>query len=450
MTASPPKVNGRTRPPTPPVLGDWQPIEATPSAETDTPTPQSETEPKVDNELIAQAKAEAIRAKAWAEAEEQRLRAEAEADAIRTKAEEEARRLRLANDRAERKAREDDAASAARIAESNRQRVAAERAQQQEAEDAERIQAEQTQQDENVAKADAKWRGWAIAFYALCVAVAMPVQISAFWNPHKPWMAGAPVLLEIAALVVAFGTAAAVANKRPFWHFRLITWVLAFIAAGVNFGHGIMQFDLATAIGTALASVFGPGVWDLHEHGRIRKRDGVPTRRERKAAEREAKAEVARKAAEEAQRAAEKEAAEKAAAEKLAALTELRKEHFAKVWEHAVKLAADLGEVDPNAVWERAKFDVDGAKPGESADVLRMRNAAATRVESARQNRPVNTVSKTMNAQRASQMPPSKKQRIYNPPARSGRRTKGDTAPYVAAARKQAAITAKNSSEKKG
>ncbi|MFB6710622.1 hypothetical protein ACFCW6_38705, partial [Streptomyces sp. NPDC056333] len=117
---------------------------------------------------------------------------------------------------------------------------------------------------------------------------------------------------------------------------------------------------------------------------------------------------------------------------------------FPKVWEHALKLAADLGEhTVTDAIWKRAKRNVDGADPGEDAEILRMRNAAERRVAAARENTSVSTPSKTTNAQRASQMPPTSKPRIYNPPARPGRRRAGDTPKYVGAARKQAAITAR-------
>ncbi|MFE0470519.1 hypothetical protein ACFW2V_02735 [Streptomyces sp. NPDC058947] len=432
MTASPPKVNGHARPPAPPVLGDWQPIQATPTIEADTPT-AAET-PQPDNDLVAQAQAEAIRAKAWADAEEQRLKAEAEADAIRIKAEEEARKQRLANDRAERKAREDEAASEARIAESNRIRDEANRAREQANRQAEEKQAAATAEAAEVAEAEDRWRGYARSFYIVCAIVALPVQIAAFYDPKALWLMAAPLMLEGGAWVVLKGAAAAVASRRPHWHYRLIAWLLAFIAAGINLWHGLAAFDPATAIGTAFASIAGPGVWDLHEHGRIRTRDGKPSWRERRAAEKAAKEAAKQKAAEEKRRASEKAAADKAAAEKAAQLTELRKTHFEKVWQHAEKLAADLGEVDPNAVWERAKLDVEGAKPGESAEVLRMRNAAQTRVEAARQNKPVNTLSKTTNAQRAIQVKTSSRRSSYKPTPPT--RKPGDTPPFHPAARR--------------
>lgn len=390
--------------------------------------------------MVAKAKAEAIRAEAWAKSEEQRIaaeadaeerriKAEAEAKATIVKAEEEARKQKIANDRAEARFAEEQAARDNRIAKSNKEREETERAAADDAAQAEIDKQAAAESAKIVAKADKKWRGWAISFYALCAAVALPVQISAFWNPNKPWMAGAPVLLEIAALVVAFGTAAAVANQRPHWHFRLITWVLAFIAASVNFGHGITEFDLATAIGTALASIFGPGVWDLHEHGRIRKRDGVLTRRERKAAEKATEAEAKQKATDEARRKAEKEAADKAAVKAAEQLAETRAKEFPNVWKHALRLAADLGETAvTEAIWKRAKLDVDGALPGESAEVLRMRNAAEMRVEAARQKKPVSTLSKTTNAQRAIQTPRSSYRPV--PPVRKS----GDTPRYNRAA----------------
>jgi hypothetical protein len=188
-------------------------------------------------------------------------------------------------------------------------------------------------------------------------------------------------------------------------------------------------------------------MWDLHEHGRIRQRDGKPTWRQRWQ-KRRAEAKASREEAEAEKRArAEKEAAQKAATEAAEKLAAQRAELFPKVWEHAVKLAADLGEVDPNVVWERAKFDVEGAKPGESADVIRTRNAAQRRVLAARSEAPGETPVKVTNVQRASQMPPSGQRREYKPPARAGIRRPGDTQRYVSAARKQAAITAKNATK---
>ncbi|MEU8623285.1 hypothetical protein [Streptomyces sp. NPDC048669] len=444
MTTSPPQVNGHSRPL--PVITDWQAFLGThaeqPVVE---PTPQPvpvAASPQAD--LVAQAEADAIRTKAYADAEERRISAEAAAEAMKIKAAEEARKLKLANDKAERRAEEEQAAREARIAESNRKRRDAERA---EAEAEKQTAAdEQTAADaaKVVGKADKKWRGWAIGFYALCAAVALPVQISAFWNRDKPWMAGAPVLLEIAALVVAFGTAAAVANKRPHWHFRLITWVLAFIAASVNLWHGSQEFDAATAIGTALASIFGPGVWDLHEHGRIRKRDGVQTRRERRAGEKAAKKQAAARAAQEQREAAREEARQKAMEAIEQRLAEQRKAEFPDEWKYALKLAVAMGETTvTDTVWARAWDDMHAAPPGVTANSISTRNAAAVRMQRVLERDPSSTPSKTTNAQRGAHLPPagSKPRPKPVPP----RRKRGDSTPFHPAAKRLAADTARRS-----
>ena len=445
MTASPSKVNGHARPPALQVLGDWQPIgAATPETVEAAASPEQATQPESD--LVAQAQAEAIRAKAWAESEERRLaaeaekeaalkRAEAEAEAIRVRAEEEARKLRLANDRLERKAREDEAASEARIAESNRLRDEADRAREEANRQAKEQQQTEKQEAAEVAEAEDRWRGYARIFYIVCAIVALPVQVAAFYNPKALWLMAAPLMLEGGAWVVLKGAAAAVASHRPHWHYRLIAWALAFIAAGINLWHGLAAFDPATAIGTAFASIAGPGVWDLHEHGRIRKRDGVPTRRERKAAEKAAKEAAKQKAAEEKQRAAEKAAAEEAAEAERQRLAEERQREFEDVWEEAVKIAAAVGSTtDDPAVWERAYRNIKGCEPGESIESITARNKAEARVQAALTGAPVNTVSKTTNAQRAIQIKTSARRSSYRPvpPVRKP----GDTQPYHPAARR--------------
>jgi hypothetical protein len=418
MTVSPPKVNGHVRPPALPVMGDWQPI----GVAAPEPAPEvAEEQP----EFVAQAQAEAVRAKAWADAEEQRIKAEAEAEAIRVKAAEDARKQRLANDRAERKSAEEQAASAARIAEHNRRRDASERGRLEDARQAEEARKSETATAAEIVKAEGRWAKYARAFYIVCAIVALPVQVAAFYNPDALWLMAAPLMLEGGAWVVLKGAAAAVAAGRPHWHYRLIAWLLAFIAAGINLWHGLNAFDPATAIGTAFASVAGPGVWDLHEHGRIRKADGTPTRRERRDAEKKAKAEAAAKAADEERQRAEKTAADKAAKEAAEQLDAARAEEFPDVWEEAERIAAAVGEVDvTEKVWARAYRNIKGAEPGESIESITARRAAEKRVEAALTGTPVNTLSKTTNAQRAIQTPRSGYKPV--PP----RRKRGDTPRY--------------------
>jgi chemotaxis protein histidine kinase CheA len=399
---------------------------------------------------VALARAEAIRTEATAKADAARIEAEAKAEAERAKAIEEARKQKLANDKAEQRAAEEKAARAARIAEHNRKKAAAERAEREEAAQAERARQQEEQKVQDVAAADDRWRAYALNFYRVCAVVALPVQVSAFYNPRAIWLMAAPLMLEGGAWVVLKGAAAAVANRQPSWHYRLIAWLLAFIAAGINLWHGLQAFDPATALGTAFASIAGPGVWDLHEHGRIRKRDGVPTRRERKAAEKAAKAEAARLAAEEAKRAAEKEAAAKAAEEERQRLREERQREFEDVWAEAVKSGAAVGKApDDPAVWPRAYRNIEGCDPGESIESITARRAAEKRVQAALAGTPVNTVSKTTNAQRASQVPGAKKPRVYTPPKNRGKRTKGDVK-YTPGVRNQASLAAKNAAKKEG
>jgi chemotaxis protein histidine kinase CheA len=398
-------------------------------------------EPRFDP--VALAEAEAIRTRAAADAEAARIKAEGEAEAERIKAAEEARKQKIANDKAEDRAREERAAREARIAKLNREREEQERA----AREAEERAAVQEQAEAakaaEVAAAEEQWRQYALRFYAICSIVALPVQIAAFYNPDALWLMAAPIMLEGGAWVVLKGAKAAAAGHRPHWHYRLIAWCLAFIAAGINLWHGLHAFDPATAIGTAFASIAGPGVYDLHEHGQIRKRDGKLTWRQRRA-QRAAESKAAREKAAEEQRAqAEKEAAEQAAAEAARKLAADRERLFPKVWEHAVKLAADLGEVDPNVVWERAKLDVEGTKPGESADVIRTRNAAQRRVLAARSEAPGSAPVKAASSQIVPQVPVrGRRGRVGGPPVRGVRR-KGDTQ-FSAGARKQQSIAAKN------
>jgi hypothetical protein len=445
MTASPP-LNGHKRP-TMPVYGEWQSVTPEPVEEQRTPDPQPE--PAETPELVAQAQAEAIRAKAWADAEGQRIAAEADAKVTITKAEEESRKLRLTNDRLERKAREEEAASAARIAESNRKREEADRAREDARKQAEAERIAVTVQDGKREKSAKSWRRAALGFAIACAIVALPVQMSAFYNPAARWLLAAPVMLEGGAWVVLRGAAAAVDDHRPHWHYRLIAWLLAFVAAAVNLSHGLSHFDPATAIGTAFASLAGPGVWDLHEHGRIRRRDGILTRRERKAQRKTERAEAAQRAAEEKRLAAEKETADKIAAEAAAKLAGDRESMFPDVWDHALSLAAALGETTvTDAVWRRAHKDVKGTDPGDSPEAQQLRNAAARRMFDARADAPEKTVWKIQDAQVNPQVPPTgRRGSVTGPPVRGTRRV-GDTPKFVDAARKQAAITAKNAAQK--
>jgi hypothetical protein len=413
-------------------------------------------EPRFDP--VALAEAEAIRTRAAAEAAAARIKAEGEAKAAELLAAEEAEKQRLeneknalANERAALRFQRERAEQLAKIAEADRKREETERAREQ----ARRQEAQEGMAE--VAKAAAaeksskRWRNVALGFYALCAAVALPVQMAAFYDPGAKYLLVAPVFIEVIALVALVGAAAAVTAGRPQWHYRLVAWAGALTAATINIVHGLEAFDPATAFGTALASVAGPGMWDLHEHGRIRKREGKSSWRQRRAERKAAKEEADEKAAEAERKAAEKEAADKAAAEAARQLAEARAKNFPKVWQHALRLAAAIGETTvTEAVWKRAHRDVEGTEPIESADVIRMRNAAEARVEAARQKKPVSALSRTANAQRVPQVPHGSGRGSKTGPKVRGVRRSGDSPRFAEVARRQAAITAKDASAKQG
>ncbi|MFF8829309.1 hypothetical protein [Streptomyces sp. NPDC015131] len=387
---------------------------------------------------IADAEAERVRALTAAEIEERRIKAEAEAEAIRITAHEEAEKLRLANERAALRFKREEAEQLAKIADANRKREEAERlaaAERQAAEEAAQAKAAAEKASE---AASGLWRNVALGFYALCAAVALPVQMAAFYKPDAKYLLVAPVFIEVIALVALVGAAAAVTAGRPHWHYRLVAWAGALTAATINVVHGLEAFDPATAFGTALASIAGPGMWDLHEHGRIRQRDGKPTWRQRWQKHR-AEVKASRQEAAEKERArAEKEAAEKAATEAAQKLAAQRAELFPQVWKHAVKLAADVGETTvTQAIWVQAKLDVEGAKPGESADVIRTRNAAQRRVLAARSEAPGEKPVKAASPQHAIQVKTPRGASSYKPTP--PRRTKGDTPKFHRVARSLAA-----------
>lgn len=407
-------------------------------------------EPRFDP--VALAEADARRTEADAKAEALRIEAEGKARAAEILAVQEAEKQRLANERTAVRNRREIAEQEAKIAEADRkrdeERRAIEAARKAEAEAAEQAELEHGKREQSAKS----WRAAALGFAIVCAIVALPVQMSAFWSPKAPWLLIAPLVLEGGAWVVLKGAAAAVDDHRPHWHYRLIAWLLAFIASGINLSHGLAAFDPATAIGTAFASLAGPGIWDLHEHGRIRLRDGKLTRRERRAqraAERKAAAD--RKAAEERTK-TERETKEKVAAERAEQLAAARADEFPEVWDHAVRLAAALGETTvTEPVWRRAHLDVEGAEPGESVDIIRGRNMAARRIAAARSEAPGSTPQKATKAQRDAQvMPRPAKPRVKPVPPR---RTKGDTPKFHPAARslaadaKRASITASIATE---
>jgi hypothetical protein len=208
-------------------------------------------------DAVALAEADAIRTRAEAEAEALRIAAEGKAEAEKIKAAEEAERLRLENEkqrlvnqRAELRFQREEAEQRAKIAEAERKREETERARETDRRKAEETDQAETLRVEAVEKSSQRWRRVAMGFYALCAAVALPVQMAAFYNPHARYLLVAPVFIELIALVALVGAAAAVTAGRPHWHYRLVAWVGALTAATINIVHGLGAFDAATAFGS--------------------------------------------------------------------------------------------------------------------------------------------------------------------------------------------------------
>lgn len=423
-------LNGTARPQVP-EWGPFTPIhlgvfaEPEPAIAPEPVEPAPAAEPVID--LVAAAQAEAIR-----------RRAEAEAEAIRIKAEAEAKRQAIANEKAEMALAEKRAEHENRLAELDKRRQETERETVRlRAADEEAAAVAKVEQAKR-GKSARSWKRAALGFAVVCAVVALPVQMSAFWDRSAPWLVGVPVILEAGAWVVLKGAAAAVDDHRPHWHYRLIAWALAFLAAGINLTHGLAHFGLATALATAFASVAGPGVWDLHEHGRIRLRDGVLTRRQRRAKRVEERRTVAEQRAEQARREAERRAAEDAQSAAVRQLAVERAETYKDEWAHALALRAALGETAvTEAVWRRAWYDIHGTEPGDTVDTIRTRRTAEHRIEMARGEAKANTPSKVTNAQRAIQVKAPRTRSSYKPVP--PRRTKGDTAPFHPVARALAA-----------
>ncbi|MFJ5547016.1 hypothetical protein [Streptomyces sp. NPDC093225] len=274
---------------------------------------------------------------------------QAEAEAQRIKNESDRRRAALADAKAEAKAQADIEESLAEAADKRRRREESRRE-----EDARKAKAEQSADE---------WRRAAKLIAIICVIVSLPLQMLAFWDPRIPVLIAAPLVLEGVAWALLKGAEAAIDDDRPSWHYRLGALLQASIAAAISYGHGAERYGLVTGIGGALCSFLGPAIWDLHENGRIAKREGRKTLAQRWTEQRAAKAEEKRVK----QIAADRETADKT------------------VWERAVYLAAALGEVVPSEkTYRRAWDEIHGTEPGSTAEIIAERRAArrAVRVAS--------------------------------------------------------------------
>ncbi|MET8378012.1 hypothetical protein [Streptomyces microflavus] len=405
------------------------------------------SEPRFDP--VALAEADAIRAKAEADAEAARIKAKGEADAARTLAAEEAEKLRLANERArlaqERKQVDHDAyvaKKAAETAKANAEKEKAEKA------DADREAAEAKREAEQE-RSELWWKWGARAIYATGMIIAGPVQFMHFWDPKRPFLVAAPALLEGFALVLAFGAAWAVANRRDVAPYRIGIMVGAVIAAIVNLHGGLSDERIGLNAGLigAIASLGGPLVLMAYEHGKAQKADGVPSWRERRAAARvQAEAAAARK-----KERLERQAAEHAAgADRQLAQSRAREEQewrdadrksgHPKVWEVAEAIRSARGsQYVTEQIWTEAWGRVTGSKTvGITPEIEAQSRGAEARMQAATKTPILGSFSLV-----GSQIKTRQKK---DPEAPDGRRSNGgtppvrrpgDTQPYSEGAKRQ-------------
>ncbi|MFI9344946.1 hypothetical protein ACIG0D_27325 [Streptomyces sp. NPDC052773] len=383
-------------------------------------------------DAVALAEAEAIRTRAAAEAEAARIEAEGRAEAEKIKAAEEAERQRIANERAAMRLEKEKADHAAYLAKKAAEKTKAD-AEKQKAEQAAQEEAErEAQQQAEQERAERWWKWGARGIYAVGLIIAAPVQFMHFWDPKRPFLVAAPALLEGLALVLAFGAAWAVAHRRDVAPYRVGIMLGAAIAAAINLHGGLTNPHIGFNAGLigAIASLGGPIVLMAYEHGIAQKADGIPSFRERRAAERARREEEAakRKAREERKAAEEKAAREKAAAQTRAyeeqrRRDEDRKTHHRDVWDVADAMRSARGaEFVTEQIWADAWYRVTGCKTvGITPEIEARSRVAQARMKTAAEL-PIEGPLSLVDSQKG---PRVKK----DPDAPDGRRNNGGTPP---------------------
>ncbi|WP_037789028.1 hypothetical protein [Streptomyces natalensis] len=400
---------------------------------------------------IALAEAEAIRSRAESEAEARRIEAEGKADAEKITAKEEAEKLRIANERAAMRLGKEKAdykaylaKKAADTAKSNAEEAKAKKAEEEEAE-------REAQQLAEQERSERYWKWGARGIYAVCLIIAAPVQFLDFWDERRPFLVAAPAMLEGIALVLACGAAWAVAHRRDVAPYRVGIMLGAAIAATINMRGGMTNEAIGFNAGLvgAIASLVGPIVLMAYEHGIAQKADGIPSWREKRAAERQAKKETeerekvkAEKAAAEMRAAEQKAEQQKRADEEQARKDKDRQEQHPDVWEVAEALRSARGSATvTEQIWADAWYRVTGSKVvGVRPELEAQSRAAQARMKTISEM-PVLGDSSQVGSQKApgaKKAPGTPDGRRHNggvPPLRRA----GDTQPYCDAAKKQAA-----------
>lgn len=452
-------MNGQTRNGTTtelrvPILGNWQPIDLTPKPVQVTPAaaepePAQPTEPAFSP--VALAEADRVRALAEAEVEAKRIEAEGAARAAEILAVEEAKAKRIANERAELRLERERAVEQAKIAEADAKKKAADAAARKAAEDAAAEAEREAGRAAEQQRTESTWKWGARGIYLVGLAIAAPVQFIDFWDPHRKFLVAAPALLEGFALVLAAGAAWAVAHRRDVLPYRVGIMFGAAIAATINLRGGLTNPAIGFNAGLigAVASLGGPIVLMAYEHGIAQKADGIPSWRERRAAQKKAEEEQAAKDAAKAEReaAAAKAAEEKAAAKAAAEAEQNRKDEGRKnghedVWKVAEALRSARGlPVVSDTLWAEAWLLVTGStKVGIRPEIEAASRSARQLMKDAIEH-PLSLVESQMSP-REKRDPNAPDGRRFNggtPP----RRTPGDTTPYHPAAGFAASETAR-------
>lgn len=413
-------------------------------------TRRDEQAPDID--LVAAARAEAIRREAEAKAEAEKIRAQGEAAAARLKAEQDAERQRLLNEQKSMQMEERRAAHEAKMADLARKKEEADLAAARLREEAEAEAQSEAERAAEQQRAEALWKWGARSIYLVGLVIAAPVQFLAFWDEERPFLIAAPALLEGVALVLAAGAAWAVANRRDVLPYRVGIMLGALIAAAINLWHGLTDEAIGLNAGLigALASLGGPVVLMAYEHGIAQKADGIPSWRERRAAARAKAAREAERAAKDAEKETQAAAAEaeRAAKEKAAEQEQKRRDadrqqQHPEVWKVADAMRSAQGApVVTERIWADAWYHVTGSKTvGITPEIEARSRAAQARMKAATQG-----IYAGAFPQVDSQKEPSPKRDPGAPDGRRfnggtpPRRTPGDTPPYNPAAKRQAAI----------
>lgn len=380
----------------------------------------------------ALAEAEAIRTRAAADAEAMRVEAEGKAEAEKIKAAAEAEAKRIANERAamrlEKEKADHKAHLAKKAAEAAKANAEKEKAEQAAADEEEREARQLAEQE----RSERIWKWGARGIYAVGLIIAAPVQFLDFWDKQRPFLVAAPALLEGLALVLACGAAWAVAHRRDVMPYRIGIMLGAAIAATINMRGGMTNPAIGFNAGLigAIASLGGPIVLMAYEHGIAQKADGIPSWRERRAADKaeedataaREKARAEKQAAEEKAR-QEKEAAQRRAEEEQARKDADRRERHPDAWEVAEALRSARGSTFvTEQIWAEAWLLVTGCKTvGIRAEIEELSQAARFRMRAVTEA-PIKGEFSLVDSQRPQR---AKK----DPDAPDGRRNNGGTPP---------------------